>query len=294
MLIVARQALADLGLIGPETPTPPFFARMSGNLGLTLYLANGEFVHVKLGLLTRLDREYRGLKMAHSAMPRNVPEPLGLTTHDSHQVLVSRGVPHKVAVPMHGGSEIAVFRDGIDAYFASAATAFRQSGPCRSWSTMGDALAHVGTRIGWVNWEAYGRDLRRYEAALPSILQHGDFAVNNIGVHGSELIYFDWEDFGEVDLPDFDLAVLLLSLCNFDISRLIETLSGNTLEADIVRRVCPQFGASVDDFMRLFPAYVALYIESKSRLGYPSGVTDRIAEALTEWLRLGPARCHPR
>lgn len=47
--------------------------------------------------------------------------------------------------------------------------------------------------------------------SLPRILQHGDFCFNNILIQGDHVSVVDWEDFGEVSLPGYDLVSLFLN-----------------------------------------------------------------------------------
>jgi hypothetical protein len=49
------------------------------------------------------------------------------------------------------------------------------------------------------------------ESVLPAIPQHGDLCFNNILVAGDRITVVDWEEFGRVFLPGYDLFCLLLS-----------------------------------------------------------------------------------
>jgi hypothetical protein len=49
------------------------------------------------------------------------------------------------------------------------------------------------------------------KAVLPRIPQHGDLCFNNILLDGSRISFVDWEDFGQVLLPGYDLFCLFLS-----------------------------------------------------------------------------------
>jgi Phosphotransferase enzyme family len=288
MLRAAQQALVELGALSPGDPLPPFSARMSGNLGLLFYLESGAFFLTKVGLLTNLNREYRGLTAAYGAMPRNVPEPLSLATYQSYQILVMRGVRHKLLLPLQSSGDANLFQTGIDAFLSTGAHAFRQSGRGVSWDKLRDALLQTSKQVDWPAWEHYWARIRCHAERLAPVLQHGDFAINNIGVSHDALIFFDWEDFGLIDLPGFDLAVLLLSLNNFSIAQLVAKLALPSMEAAVVRHGCGSLGISASEFMDLFPAYASLYIQTKSKLGYPPKVTDRVAAALAEWIRLAP------
>ena len=290
MLATARRTLVDLGILSLADPTPPFSARMSGNLGLLFYLADGTVYLVKIGLLTRLDREFRGLRAGFDAMPRNVPEPLLLTMQGVHQVLVTRGVKHRPLLPLNGAERIETFARGLAQYVAAAARSFGVRGrEGTSRSRLEEALMQAGARFGGWTRERYAQGAVVLAAKLEPILQHGDLAANNIGWDDGALIFFDWEDFGEIDLPGYDVAVLLLSLNAFSFQRLLAKLRYPSMEADIVRFACAASGFSPSEFLQLFPAYASLYIQSKSRLGYPHGVTDRFATVMEDWIRIDNA-----
>src|SRR5260221_6306947 len=120
MLRAAHAALVEFGVLAPTVPFPPLWARMSGNLILMVYLKGPRFYLVKIGVRTSLDREFRGLSIAHAAMPRNVPRPLGLTNQASFQVLVTEGVLHEHLVLRDGGDAIGVFERGMDSFLAAS------------------------------------------------------------------------------------------------------------------------------------------------------------------------------
>jgi len=285
MLDAARQALLDAGLLSPDDPPPHFSVRMSGNIGLLFYLENGEFYLTKVGLSTRLDREYRGLSEAYRAMPSNVPEPIRLATYHRYQVLVIRGIPHEPLFPLRR-ADVGVLKEGIISFVASSSCAFRQSGRSESLERLHEALRNASRRVQWPDWEKYWERVRLFAERLTPVRQHGDLAVNNIGVHKGKLIFFDWEDFGEIDLPGFDLSMLLLSMNGFSFAGVLARLKGSSLEADIMARIGESLGMSPADFLSLFPAYAALYIQTKPRLGYPDAAVDRIVGALSEWIQL--------
>ena len=46
------------------------------------------------------------------------------------------------------------------------------------------------------------------------IPQHGDLYFDNILAMGSQVYFLDWEDFGEVNMPGYDLFSLVLDLCD--------------------------------------------------------------------------------
>jgi Phosphotransferase enzyme family len=283
MLAAAREALMQHGVLSPDQELPPFFAKLGGNLvlGMLVYLKNGSFYVVKVAMQSRLDREYRGLSMAHAAMPCNVPQPIGLTSHRSFPVLVSSGVRHKPLASFRGSMEM--LEGGINDFFANSARAFVAL-RCGETVDLQQALEHTSKLVPWPDWQAYWHHIASDVAVLPRIYQHGDLTVNNIGVAGRELIFFDWEDFAYIDLPGFDLAVLLLSLNDFDVRRLTDRLRASCLERRLMQSGCTCLGISTNLFLTLFPAYLSLFARMKGMLGYAPEVPGRAIAALAQWL----------
>lgn len=283
MLAAAREALIQHGVLAPAQELPPYFARLAGNLVLAMlvYLKDGSFYAVKVAVQGGLDREYRGLSMAHAAMPLNVPRPVGLTSHRSFPVLVICGIRHKTLASIRGAMR--VFESGINKFIATSARAFvvQQS---ETSIDLREAIEYTSKLVTWPDWDAYWNRIAPDVEALPCICQHGDLAVNNIGVAGGELIFFDWEDFGHVDLPGFDLAVLLLSLNDFDMQRLIGRLQAPCMELRLVQNSCACLGMTTDLFLTLFPAYLSLFARMKGMLGYAPEVAGRAISALAHWL----------
>jgi len=271
------------GVLSPGQELPPFFARLDGNLILAMlvYLKSGSFYVVKVAMQGKLDREYRGLTMAHAAMPRNVARPIGLTSHRSFPVLVSSGVHHKPLASFRRSMEM--FENGITSFFATSARVFVTRLSTESIDLL-DALEHTSMLTPWPDWQTYWNHIASAAAALPRIYQHGDLTVNNIGVAGGELIFFDWEDFAHVDLPGFDLAVLLMSLNDFNVQRFIARIQHSSLERRLMQDSCAHLGLTTGLFLLLIPAYLSLFARMKGILGYSPEVAGRAITALAQWL----------
>ena len=104
-----------------------------------------------------------------------------------------------------------VFERGMDAFLAASLSHFEAS-PTDAAINVRDALREASDVIGWAGWRAYWDHIVPMMVPLPRILQHGDLAMTNIAISGDELVFFDWEDFGLVDIVGFDLAMVLLSM----------------------------------------------------------------------------------
>jgi aminoglycoside phosphotransferase (APT) family kinase protein len=231
-----------------------------------------------------LEREYFGLSMAYAAMPRNTPRPLGLSTHHSFPVLVVSGIRHSAFGPLNAGTDVQRFEAGLNELLEISSRDFRvppgEQGAC----DVREALEQASRHVCWPDWQDYRARVAPEIAALPRVYQHGDLSLNNIGVARGELIFFDWEDFGLVDVPGFDLAIVLLSLHGFDAVALIRQLSTPSLEQRLMQSGSGRLGMDVQTFLMLLPAYLSLFASMKAMRGYDAEVSARAYSALEQWL----------
>jgi len=181
-----------------------------------------------------------------------------------------------------------MLEDGVDTLLAAGLTHF-QASPTDAGVNAQDALREASEALDWPNWPAYWDHIRPLLAPLPRILQHGDLAVTNIAIAGGEVVFFDWEDFGLVDVIGFDLAVVLLSLNDFDAARLRAKLAAPTPEAALATRGCARLDLSTELFLELFPLYLSLFVKVKRSWGYDPAVSARAVAALRDWLGAGAA-----
>ena len=113
-----------------------------------VYPRDSQSYLVKIGIRTSLEREFRGLSIAHAAMPRNVPRPLGLTTQGTFQVLVTQGVEHEQLILRRGRDSCRVFERGMEAFLATSLSHFKAS-PTDAAMNVRDALREASDVSGW-------------------------------------------------------------------------------------------------------------------------------------------------
>jgi aminoglycoside phosphotransferase (APT) family kinase protein len=286
MLAAARQALVHHGVLRPDEDLPPFHGRFAANLvlGMLVHLNDGSFYLVKVAAAGSLEREYLGLSMAHAAMPRNTPRPLGLSTHDSFPVLVVSGITHSALAPLDAATRREKFETGINQLIEISSRSFLVPSAEEGGSDVCIALEQASRHVHWPDWQEYCDRVMPYVTALPRVYQHGDLSLNNIGVAGEELIFFDWEDFGLVDVPGFDLAIVLLSLHQFDAVALARRLSKPSLEQRLMQSGSTRLRIEARTFLFLFPAYLSLFAHMKATRGYDAEVSLRAYTALAQWL----------
>ena len=284
MLEAARGALCELGVLQASDPMPPFTVRMSGNLNFLVYPPGGEFYLVKVGLQNDLSREFEGFTAGHAAFPKGVPRPLALSRQRSFPTLVTTGIPLTPLGPLSMRAPPQALRRSLADFFARSSVAFRidpVEAHSRRIRQAFDRLPDVLRAPGERYVEAVATDVDR----LPSVRQHGDFSVNNLGLHDGVLVILDWEDYGRECLAGYDLALLLLALNGFDVARVRDHTRDGAEHSWILRAGSDGTGIPRDLFLRLLPAYLALTVRMKTEAAYGHALQSRAINALTAALR---------
>lgn len=105
--------------------------------------------------------------------------------------------------------------------------------------------------------------------AFPVIPQHGDLAINNMAKACTGLILFDWEDYGFVTIPGFDLCILLVSGCNFDLSKLVLLIENDIHkrnETSFLYPIVHGMGIHVSQLLDLIMIQLVIFINLKPSL----------------------------
>jgi aminoglycoside phosphotransferase (APT) family kinase protein len=240
---------------------------MSGNLSFLVYPPHGDFYLVKLGLQNDLSREFEGFTAGHAAFPQGVPRPLALSCHRSFPTLVTTGI---ALTPLGEASMRAPqrsVRESLADFFARTSVAFRVEQGISHSQRIREACEELPAAIQGPMahyLRAVGPQLDR----LPDIMQHGDFYLNNLGMHGDALVVLDWEDYGRARIPGYDLALLLLSLNGFSPARLRENTRDQAAHEWILEVGAAGTGIDPALFVRLLPAYLAVTARIKTGMGY--------------------------
>lgn len=125
-------------------------------------------------------------------------------------------------------------------------------------------------------WQEFLKD-------MPVIPQHGDLGLCNIGQTNEGLVVFDWEDFAIINIPGFDLSVLLIDGCNYDksnLERLADDIYGqNNKDRHFLSVVL--MGLKIDQyhFFDLIMINIIIFYSLKCQLGYGSEIID-LCEAI--------------
>jgi hypothetical protein len=285
MLSAARSALEACRVLAPGAQLPPFHARMSGNMVVQCWTGPGTRWIVKVEVIGGLAREHAGLEAGHRALPRSVPRPVHFATHLGSPVLVSCGLEHE-PLQTQRTDHVEILLRGLDEFLTAAATSFRVEPAGDRFASLHAQVRAAAMRADRSDADALAQRCASAFAAHEPILQHGDFVRNNLGVARDALAIFDWEDFGRVDVPGFDIVTLALSIVDFDVAR----FAASALVRSIVSLGAARLGLSTAEFVALVPGYLGLFVHAKATGGYGPEVAERALAAIGAWDRTGGTR----
>lgn len=274
--------LERLGVLrGPLDPLDlSLMARFAGNTTVIVFTGREAFHVVKLGSWRPLGEEFALLARVHAALPGYVAPPLALEEIEGMDVMVVQGIPHRPLVGMPQGGEAGKCALALAGFLAEAQAAFAETGRDVP-AEVRAAAARVAPRLpagalqAWL--DAHAGSLQ----SLTASTQHGDLSLTNIGLASNGVVVFDWEDFGHVHVAGFDLATLLLSTHEFDVDALERALARpRSFAARLMRAAGPRLGLDGERLMALLPAYLASFIDLKTRQGYAPYVQELALGAL--------------
>lgn len=292
MIDAMAAALAELGIVPAGLPLRFNAGIARGDtLWAHVYLDARTFVHVKLSELVSLREEAAthaaAARIFHDFMPRL----LGYVVRDGWEVLVTEGLSYEAfaAGRFLASSSNTGVAGRVCELFEVARNAGGASVPAPNARALLDRLEQrfAGTPYPALlaHWRTSAGE--RELARLPVTPQHGDFVANNLAVRRSRLIVFDWEDYGKVSWPGFDLCTLVMtSLDPADVAAI-----GGRAGDDLRRRVpvlgaaCRAIGITPEMFWRLVPLYLLRFLELKGTYG--NEVRRRVERLLDVFV--GPA-----
>ena len=166
-----------------------------------------------------LEREFENLRRVHSRAPEWVPRPLSFGRLGEFWALWMEGLPGtRFQIPRGDASPILrQVAEMIASIHAAVCSQEPPTGPVRyrrmvtepiaSVARFGDSAAVISGCARMV--EAVDR---AWIGSLPVIPQHGDLYPGNIILFHGRPQVLDWETFGAIDLPFYDLLTFLIAL----------------------------------------------------------------------------------
>lgn len=271
MLAIVTDILREHNLL--EKGDEPGFniSLISGDqLNLQAFTRSGAHFHTRVKQRGVVPAEYEKCCEGWRSFPQYAPEPLGRYFRDRWEIILVRGVSHRRVCL----GDIASNRQGLIeeliAFFSASCEAGHVAQPVEPHRAF---LRSVQERATDQNCAAI---VNRWLAVdeldrLPHIAQHGDFAVNNLGLRDSGLVVFDWEDFGRVALPGFDLCTVVASDSGLNPERLRAVMQGAGPQSDLyqhlLQKACSVIGLTPELFRRLIPLYLAIFLDLKRDYG---------------------------
>ena len=162
--------------------------------------------------------EFENLTRVHSCAADWAPKPLRLEKQGDFWALWMKGVPGSTFLPRE--YRPAVLKSLADT-LASMHGAIRDHGgwssPNRYDRMVKEPIENVAQFNNVASIAAGCAQLRtqlspEWVASLPVIPQHGDLCQGNLLLDGDKWHVVDWENFGRVDMPLFDLISLLYAM----------------------------------------------------------------------------------
>ncbi len=172
-------------------------------------------------MVTKLDRkpdtlarEFENLAYVYSRVPELVPRPLTFGRWEQYWALWIEGI---AGVPFGNSTgSLGTVVDTLLSFHCAVRGRHCQREHSRYHRMVQDPLENAARCASSAVRRGCGRLLRRIDAnsldSLPVIPQHGDFYPANVTLFRGQLRVLDWETFGTVDLPLYDLVTFLVSL----------------------------------------------------------------------------------
>ncbi|MFO1257178.1 MAG: hypothetical protein U1E78_01970 [Gammaproteobacteria bacterium] len=252
--------LVELGILPQQGPAS-WQVRLSTCHSFIFYQNHLDFVQVKLGMNISLLNEYISLQKAYSIFPEYVPSPYGLFQCGADQLMVTQGVAHQpMARGRHDLSRQEQYQ--LFEFFTRYNHYFQLSVSVSSMlSLFEETTPYIKSILA---------EILRY----PGIAQHGDLALTNVGHTPSGLVIFDWEDFGGVTFPFYDMTVFLCSFYDFKVDVIFEVLNSKNRMQSFIKEVLKEAGISLLTYKRWIPVHLALFSIMKSKLGYSREIAE--------------------
>ena len=284
MMSAVTQALVRFGAIAAdETPRYLIGLTHGDTIWLDAYRSDGTFFHAKVAEYASLREESRVYDEAFAVYGRFMAAPVGYTVVGQWDIFVTKGVEHRTLStdPLHGSAGARAMLAEFREFFAQQARSTAMM-PSPRHGELLDRMhrTFAGTAFEPLLERWSSSEGRRDLEALGGCRQHGDFAVNNLGMCDTRLVAYDWEDFGKVEIPGFDLCTLAVSLLGElapDAPFTADSPGADRLRP-LLEPACAALGMTTDAFWRRVPFYLLVFLHLKQ--SYAAAIRSRIERLL--------------
>ncbi len=263
MLNLVRDTLLSNHLLKPwDKPIYEIIVTKETVLTIQALLPNNVLYHIRLLQLGSDQEEYKNYLLAQQTYQQFVPPLLAHAIQEPWEIFIARGVRHRAVTPARilggdcclAGKIIEFFLAGSNRGSQAPAASHRQF-----LQQLRERMSDPACLSILDRWIAQPR-----LDSLPHIPQHGDFTASNFGETNAGLVIFDWEDFGRVNLPGFDLFILLASSLKFAVPKLLDAKWENDDGyGKLVEQSCAVMNLSTQMFRELVPLYLVIFLTLK-------------------------------
>jgi hypothetical protein len=287
MMAAVTEALSECGAIGAgEIPRYHIGLTYGDTVWLDAFRRDGSFVHAKVAEHVTLREEVRVYHEALRAYGDFMPALIDYSVRGPWEIFLAEGIEHRPlwVNPLNHSRRAHKLRDELSRFFARGARKATHEPTADHHDVLLKSLDATFRDTPFVPLVKYWRssEARQLLDAIGAAPQHGDFVTNNIGTRKSRLVVYDWEDFGKVSLPGFDLCTFAISLMNDGMANmdgLTRDGAGGDGMGALVNPACVALDLDVDHFWRLVPLYLLTFLHLKQ--GYGSRIRSRIERLLT-------------
>lgn len=264
--IVRRQGWAELDPPCEKT----IYLSQGASLWIILSRGGNAEAFVKFSRLVSLEVEAARCGLASASFPDHAPRFIGYHRDGDLHVLASRAEQFRTvtATMTESSSDSRAVRNGLVGYFRQQSLQAHTAHATASTDWLQRLETHyLGHDLAAIARQSLGA-LRAQLPKLTLARQHGDLVMNNLGLRPSgSLVVFDWEDFGEVDLPGLDLFTLEYS---FEHEAVRARAQGQRSHPDKVLDIeacCAAQHLSVADYRALRVAHALAFLYLKRNYG---------------------------
>lgn len=276
MIPLVLEGLREHGLLRPgPDPDVHITLTLGDSVHVRVYESSRLVYFLKCSKFNSLRDEYERHLQARELLGETVAPPRALFKSGEWNVIASAGI---AAMPLTRGSLVgrSAERDVVAAIVACSARQSKLAEPAHT-NARADRLAQVLNEtldrpaLACVRERVRAPEVWEAVRALPNVAQHGDFVLGNLAWANNRLIVFDYEDFGRIQLPGFDLATLFLSLFEFEADAVRRFLASDDAQLDTLvpwlRPSCASLGLTLDTMRRLLPVYLTAFVSLKQNYG---------------------------
>lgn len=271
MIDLARQALNDVGLLPLDAPARYNFL-VKRHVQIQVFANDNQFFNLKFSRTESVAREHDAVCEVFSLFPTLVAEPLALVASDPFEISICRGVAARRLSKEAIEADPPLFIEAINDYTLRAKSGLSVEGdPAQHRqfvvSVLND-LPHAPFREAALGWLSSGG--ARTLEGLPYVKQHGDFGRTNLGFADGRIVVFDWEEFGSVLLPGYDVLLLVASQLELDAGRIERVVreGAPAYLGEIVDFFCTTYNMAKETFLDLIPMMFVIFLHAKETRGY--------------------------